>query len=469
MNVRDVGDHISLEENGIHLLFNTIDSGLYKVEPITKKLLTLLKEHSTTAAKTLIKEEDIDNVAEEKIAELKENKFLDPQPAFNPPETVPITAVSLNVSHQCNLDCRYCYGGSTYVGEESFMSKKIGKTSIDQLFQWSGDSTSVYVNFFGGEPLLNMKLIRYLVAYGKEMAASEEKAIRFSMTCNGTLLTDKIVDFLNKNNVSVLVSMDGPETVQNMNRPFKNGKGSYNIVAKNVQKLVATRGTVTARATLTKDCLSLETLVNGLKAVGFTYVHVEPAAADGNCSFALSEKDFETLKTEYDHMGNVFLENVLQGAPFGFSNILRTISSIYGSVTRHYPCGAGKNLVAIDPKGEIYLCHRFTGMEAFSMGTVFDPDFSLHKKILQTHVDARKTCRTCWARHLCGGNCWYENYSYSGSIDEPYTLRCGLFKHIAALSMIIFSNLHERDRALLDKMFRKNEPAYNRADISENE
>jgi len=325
----------------------------------------------------------------------------------------------------------------------------------------------VYVTFFGGEPLLNMGLIRHLVQYGKEKGESGGKLIRFSMTCNGTLLTDNIVDFLNRNKVSVLVSMDGPKRIQNMNRPFKSGKGSYDVVASSVQKLLSTRTTVTARATLTRDCMSLETLVNGLRDVGFTYVHVEPVAADGNCSFALSEKDFETLKKEYDHIGRLFLENVLNGDLFGFSNILRTISSIYGCATRHYPCGAGRNLAAIDSSGGIYLCHRFTGMEEFSMGTVFDPDFSLHKKILQTHVDARKDCKTCWVRHLCGGNCWHENYIYNGCIDEPYKLKCGLFKYVAALSMVIFSNLHEKDRELLDKMFRKNEPTHKRADIPE--
>jgi uncharacterized protein len=214
--------------------------------------------------------------------------------------------------------------------------------------------------------------------------------------------------------------------------------------------------------------MSLEPLITGLKNVGFTYVHIEPVAADGNCPFALSAEDFETLKREYTHVSTLFLESVLTGNPFGFSNILRTISSIYSSATRYYPCGAGRNLAAIDSTGGIYLCHRFTGMEEFSMGTVYDPDFSLHERILNTHVDSRKECKSCWARHLCGGNCWHENYVYTGHIDEPYKLKCDLFKHVAALSMIIFSKLHEKDRKLLDKMFRRNEPSYNRADLKEN-
>lgn len=113
------------------------------------------------------------------------------------------------------------------------------------------------------------------------------------------------------------------------------------------------------------------------------------------------------------------------------------------------------------------MCHRFTGLEDFSLGTVYDPDFSLQKKILKSHVDARKMCQDCWAKHLCGGGCWHENYMYTGKIDEPYNPRCSLFKHIAALSMVIFSKLHEEDKALLDRMFRKNEPLYRRGEFPE--
>ncbi len=467
MRVSSIGDHVSIQENGTLLLFNTIDSGLYRIEPITRKLLILIKKYGAEAAKTLIKEEDIDNVAEEKIAELKENNFLDPSPQFTPPDTIPITCASFNISHACNLNCRYCFGGSTYVGERSHMSSEIGELAVDRLLEWSNGSKLVYIALFGGEPLLNMKLVKHLVHYGKERAEAEGKKILFSMTCNGTLLTDAIIDYLNVNNVKVMVSMDGPPEVQNVNRPFKNGRGSYSTIVSRVQKLLSTRSRVTARATLTKDCLSLETIVNGLREVGFTYVHVEPVTADQTCSFALSEQDFEILKTEYDRLGTLLLENIAQDTPFGFSNILRTISSIYNSGVRHYPCGAGKNLVAIGSHGSIYLCHRFTGMEEFSMGTLADPDFSLQKKILQNHVDSRESCKDCWARHLCGGGCWQDNYIYSGRIDKPYNPKCSLFKHIAALSMIIFSKLHQRDKELLDNMFKKNEPLYKRADLPE--
>ena len=468
MEVRGVGDHASIEENGTLLLFNTIDSGLYRVEPITRKLLILIKKYGMEAARMLIKEDDINNVAEEKIAELKENNFIDSQPAFIPPDTNPITVLSLNVSHDCNLNCRYCYGGGgTYSGSRCFMGNEVGELSVDRLFEWSDDKKMVGITFFGGEPLLNMKVIRHVVQYGTKKAESEGKDIRFSMTSNGTLLTDTIVDFLNENHIGVLVSMDGPKHIQDLNRPFKNGKGSYDVIKSNVQKLIATRATLTARATLTKDCTSLDTLVNGLGEVGFRYVHIEPVAPDENCPFALSGEDFETLKKEYDHLGDVFLKNVSNGSPFGFSNILRTISAIYKASVRHYPCGAGRNIMAVDPNGGLYLCHRFTGMEEFSLGTLNDPDFSLQKRILQAHVDARKACRTCWARHLCGGNCWHEDYVYTQHIDEPYEPRCDLFKHVAALSMIIFSKLHERDKELLHKMFRRNEPLHRSEDPTE--
>lgn len=464
----EVGDHILLEDSGTHLLFNTTDSGLYRIEPITAKLFTLIQSHGIEAAKELIEKDDINNVAEEKLAELKENGFLDSPPEFTPPDTLPITGMSLNVSHDCNLNCRYCYGGGgTYVGEKCYMNKDIGELAIDRLIEWSNGKEEVYITFFGGEPLLNFKLIKHVIEYGQKKEDSEGKNIHFSMTSNCTLLTENIIDFLNENHVSVLVSMDGPKSIQDVNRPFKNGKGSFDVVVSKVKKLLSSRkSNVTARATLTRDCLSLGTIVDGLRDVGFKYVHIEPVTADQDQLFALVEEDFEKLKDEYRNVGKIFLDNILGGTPFGFSNILRTINMIYNSIVRVYPCGAGKNLVAIDPRGGIYLCHRFTGMESFSLGTVYHPDFSLQKRILHTYVDSRAECKTCWARHLCGGSCWHENFFYNGRIDKPYKPRCDLFRYITALSMIIYSRIHDKDKELLNNMFEKHEPFYKKSEKS---
>ncbi|MBU7028804.1 MAG: SPASM domain-containing protein [Theionarchaea archaeon] len=469
MEAVDAGGHLIIKDIDTLLLFNTIDSGLYRIESITEKLFILIKKHGIEAARDIIKQEDVNHVAEEKIEELKENGFLDPLPEITPPDTVPITGASLNVSHDCNLSCRYCYGGGgTYVGEKCYMDEPVGELSIDRLIEWSNGKKEVYVTFFGGEPLLNMKLIEHLVAYGDRKGDSEGKRIWYSITTNGTLLTEETVNFLNEHNFSVLVSMDGPQFIQDTNRPFKNGKGSFDVAVPQIRKLISTRkGNVTARATLTRDCMSLNTIIKGLRDVGFKYVHIEPVTAEKSRSFALCEKDFDKLKGEYKAVGRVFLDNILKGTPFGFSNIVRTINMIYNSTVRYYPCGAGKNMVAVDPHGGIYLCHRFTGMEEFSLGTIYDPDFSLQRKILHMPVDSREGCKDCWARHLCGGSCWQENYFYNNQIDEPYKPRCDLFKYIAALSMVIFSKIHEKDKELLDRMFEKNEPFYRKVDSRE--
>lgn len=470
MEAIDMGGHLVIKGTDTLLLFNTVDSGLYRIEPITEKLFILITKHGTEAAKSFIAEEDINNVAETKINELRENGFLDSPPPFTPPDTFPITGASLNVSHDCNLACRYCYGGGgTYVGEKCYMSKEIGELSIDRLCEWSEGKEEVYVTFFGGEPLLNMKLIKHVVAYGDEKGDSEGKKIRYSITTNGTLLTEEIVNFFNEHTFSVLISMDGPQSIQDVNRPFKNGKGSYEVAVPKIRKLISARkGNVTARATLTRDCMSLDTIIEGLRDVGFKYVHIEPVTAEKSRSFALCDRDFKKLEDEYKIIGKVFLDNILKGTPFGFSNIVRTMNIIYNSTVRYYPCGAGKNMVAIDPHGSIYLCHRFTGMDEFSLGTLYDPDFSLQKRILKTPVDSRDDCKTCWVRHLCGGGCWQENYFYNNQIDKPYKPRCDLFKYIAVLSMIIFSRIHRKDKELLDNMFEKNEPFYKKPDKLEN-
>ncbi len=363
MRIRRVGEHAVIEKGSTLLLFNTIDSGLYKIKPITEKLFNLVQKHGIETAKKLMKEGDVEDIAEEKITELTENGFLDQEPDFTPPTTFPITGMSLNVSHDCNLNCRYCYGGGgTYVGEKSYMNKEIGETSIDRLLGWSEDCERIYLNFFGGEPLLNFSLIQHLVNYGNKKAELEGKRIKYSITSNCTLLTEKIIKFLNDHNINVLASMDGPKPIQNTNRPFKNGGGSYDTIASNVQKLFSTRKTVTARATLTRDCISLNTIINGLRSVGFKYIHIEPVTADNTCSFALSEEDFETLKKEYENVGKIFMDSVLRGDPIGFSNILRMIHRIYNSVIRHYPCGAGKttfckimNGLVIPSSGNLYI------------------------------------------------------------------------------------------------------------------
>ncbi len=388
-----------------------------------------------------------------------------PSPRPLPPDSPlePITSLDLNVTHRCNLACRYCYGAYgdllshtdqqvRYGSERAWMSREVAEQAFDFLLRESGNSRQLSVIFFGGEPLLNFRLIRVLVPLFKEKARQAGKTVNMSTATNATLLTDKALKFLVDNEIGIQFSFDGPAAVQDDQRRDRKDGGTYARVIKAAQRLFAFRpNAITARATLTRQHLCLREIVEHLLQLGFENVHVEPATGVDN-EYSVTIDCLPDLLRQYEQMAALFLEWIEKGDLLNFSNFVKYIRSTKNpTAARFYPCGAGRGYVCADPSGKLYLCHRFTGMEEYALGDVFQGiDNRVRDEINRLHVDVRSACSACWARYFCGGGCWRVNVGGSGTLEKPdEEFSCVLQRRIIELSIGINAHLADDEAQLL--------------------
>jgi uncharacterized protein len=413
-----------------HMFFRSLNQGLF-YETAYQQLINQYTQ------------EEADEMLEEFLEFEKE--ALKIRRPFKP--STEITSISLNVAQECNLGCIYCYGQEGTYGSRGLMDTKVGEASVDFLFDQLHTAKDCSIGFFGGEPLLNFQLMKHLVPYAAERAESCGKNVHFTITTNGTLLTDRVIEFLNENRIGVVISIDGPREIQDHNRPFKNGDGSYDIIYPQVRKLLESRkGKVTARSTAVHDD-QYYTVFNHLTGMGFRQVHIEPATGE--------PFDTKSIISDYRRAMGDILETIREKRHVLFSNFSDLMGKTYLTTKRYHGCGAGLHYVGISTGGDIYVCHRFVGVPDFSMGTVWDFDPGPQETLIKNNVDNRVPCSTCWARYYCGGGCIYEAYFYNREIANPYTDRCDLFRTALKLSIWLYSQLKEEDQTILDDMYEK--------------
>lgn len=333
----------------------------------------------------------------------------------------PVQSLVLHVSHDCNMRCGYCYADYGRYGDDfGYMDPKLAVEHTKKFFDQLGDTRSVSLTFFGGEPLMNMDVVYAAHAYAKQRAAEEGRKIGFGLTTNGTLLTKELVDWFDREGFTITVSIDGPPDVNDRLRPIQDGTKSYDVI---MSKVHESGVRASARVTLTKKCLDVARIVRHLVGAGFKDVGVSPVAT-GNGKFDLDGPDLERLLAELHLLSDDFVEWAKQGKIFPFSNIRTVVEQIAAGDARPVPCGAGTKLVAADNKGDLYACHRLVGQEQFKMGHVdtgIDP--ALRSQILDgMHPRSRAPCESCWARYLCGGGCHHIAWLHSSSGAAPWTI-----------------------------------------------
>ncbi len=383
------------------------------------------------------------------------------------PALPPITSIDLNITHQCNLACRYCYGAYgtllsrddgpfRYGSTEGWMSREVADAAFSFLLTNSGGAGEISLVFFGGEPLLNWRLFSTLVPEFRRRAEEAGKRLNLSTATNATLLTDRKLQFLIEHNVGIQFSVDGPAHVQDDQRSDRLGRGTYEAVRAAAARLFAYRpGVVTARATLTRQHLDLRSVVEHLLGIGFGNVHVEPATGIDN-EYGVTKADLPELKRQYTEMAELFVERLDRGELLNFSNFVKYVRSTKSpEAPRFHPCGAGRGYMCVDPAGTVYLCHRFTGSTEYAMGNVFDGiDDELRSQIARLNVDARPGCQDCWARYFCGGGCWRVHVDATGGLEEPdLEFHCQLTRHIIELSMAINARLADDEAELLGAQY----------------
>lgn len=345
-----------------------------------------------------------------------------------------IKAMCLNMTHDCNLRCEYCFASQgTYKGEKAFLSFETGKKAFDYLVKNSGNRKNLEVDFFGGEPLMNFDVIKKLVDYGRSLEKEYNKHFRFTVTTNGVLLDEEKMDYINENMDNVVLSIDGRKETNDRMRKTINKKGSYDLIVDNYKKFISKRGSKDyfARGTYTSNNLDFSEDVKHMRELGFDKISVEPVVAKDEEKYALKKEHVDILKKEYEKLAEYYIESYKSKDRrfqfFHFNIELEGGPCIY---KRSIGCGAGTEYVAVTPSGDLYPCHQFVGNEEFIIGNVEEgiTNRALADKFKNVSVNDKPACRDCWAKYFCSGGCHANAYNFNKDFTVPYDVGCELEK-----------------------------------------
>ena len=344
-----------------------------------------------------------------------------------------VKALCLHVAHTCNLNCSYCFASQgKYHGERALMSLEVGKRAIDFLIENSGTRHNLEVDFFGGEPLMNWEVVKQIVAYARSVEKQHNKNFRFTLTTNGMLINDEVIEFANREMSNVVLSLDGRREVHDATRVDYAGHGSYDRIVPKFQKLVAARGgkgyymrgTFTHRnPDFTKDVLHMADL-------GFTELSMEPVVAAPDDPMALTSADIEIVKQQYELLATEMLRRERAGKPITFYHYMIDLTAGPCIYKRISGCGSGTEYMAVTPWGDLYPCHQFVGEEAYRLGDIWNgvTNRELREEFRACNAYARPECADCWAKLYCSGGCAANAYHASGSIRGVYKPGCELFR-----------------------------------------
>ena len=344
-----------------------------------------------------------------------------------------VKALCLHVAHTCNLNCSYCFASQgKYHGDRAVMSFEVGKRALDFLVENSGSRRNLEVDFFGGEPLLNFQVVKDLVAYARSIEQEKGKNFRFTLTTNGMLVDDDVIEFANKECHNVVLSLDGRKEIHDRFRVDYNGKGSWETIVPKFQKFVEARegkgyymrGTFTHRnPDFLKD-------IEQMLDLGFSELSMEPVVcADGDPS-ALTEEDLPVVMEQYEKLAELMLQRDEEGKPFTFYHYMIDLTGGPCIYKRISGCGSGTEYMAVTPWGDLYPCHQFVGEEKFRLGDIWEgvTNHTIQQEFANCNVYAHPECRDCWARLYCSGGCAANAYHSTGSVTGVYEYGCKLFR-----------------------------------------
>ena len=456
---RNNGYNIVLDVNSgsVHV----VDDVVYDVIPVVEEALLqdtekeALKNTVISRLKDKYKEDDLLEALEE-IIELKEagalytediyeNYIID----FKKRETV-VKALCLHIAHDCNLACKYCFAEEgEYHGRRALMSFEVGKKALDFLVANSGSRVNLEVDFFGGEPLMNWQVVTDLVTYGRSLEKTHNKKFRFTLTTNGILLNDEVMEFVNKEMANIVLSIDGRKEVNDRMRPYRGGQGSYDTIVPKFQKAAESRNQTNyyVRGTFTHNNLDFAEDVKHLADLGFKQISVEPVVAQPDESYALREEDIPGLLEEYDRLAIELLKRQKEGKGVNFFHFMIDLSGGPCVAKRLSGCGSGTEYLAVTPWGDLYPCHQFVGQEEFLMGNVDEgitrPD--IRDEFKTCNVYAKEKCRNCFAKFYCSGGCAANSYHFHGNINDAYDLGCELQRKRIECAIMIKAALAEQE------------------------
>ncbi len=445
------------KNNGYNIVLDVNSGAVHVVDDVTYEIIPLFekstKEEIIEQLKETYSEKEIAESYQE-IQELAANGELftedEYQGYIEEFETRPtvVKALCLHIAHDCNLACQYCFAEEgEYHGRRALMSFEVGKAALDFLIANSGNRRNLEVDFFGGEPLMNFEVVKQLVAYGREQEELHNKRFRFTLTTNGVLSNDEVMESANQEMANVVLSIDGREEVNDRMRPFRGGAGSYRLIVPKFQKLADSRNQERyyVKETSTRHNLDFSQDVLHLADLGFKQISVEPVVAQPEDEYALREEDLPRLFEEYDRLALELLRRHKEGKDFNFFHFMIDLEGGPCVAKRLSGCGSGTEYLAVTPWGDFYPCHQFVGNEAFLMGNVKDgiQNAKLQNEFKSCNVYAKEKCRECFARFYCSGGCAANSYNFYGSITDAYDIGCQLQKKRIECAIMIQAALAE--------------------------
>ncbi len=446
------------KNNGYNIVLDVNSGAIHVVDDMTYDAIALYEENDRETIVTKLKDKyDEAEIREalEEIEELKKDEALFTKDAyeeyigdFKKRPTV-VKALCLHIAHDCNLRCRYCFADEgEYHGKRELMSYEVGKAALDFLIANSGSRRNLEVDFFGGEPTLNFQVVKDLVAYGREQEKIHDKNFRFTLTTNGVLLNDDIMEFANKEMANVVLSIDGRQEVHDYMRPLKGGQGSYERIVPKFQKLADSRNqnNYYVRGTFTRNNMDFSKDVLHLADLGFKQISVEPVVAQETDDYALREEDLPQLFEEYDALAAEMVRRHGTEEDFNFFHFMIDLEGGPCVAKRLSGCGSGTEYLAVTPTGDLYPCHQFVGNEDFLMGNVYEgvKRTDIRDEFKGCNVYAKEKCRECFARFYCSGGCAANSYNFHGDIHNAYDVGCALQKKRVECAIMIKAALADK-------------------------
>lgn len=447
--------------NGYNIVLDTNSGGVHVVDDITYDLLDNVKPpfDSECPQKVIDKLSifyPVENIIScyNEIVELYNDKILfseDDYERFAKYSVAsPVKAMCLNIAHDCNLRCKYCFASTGDFGTgRKMMTFETGKRAIDFLIEKSEDRENLELDFFGGEPLMNFDTVKQIVEYARSREKECEKRFRFTITTNGLLLDDDKIDFINKEMSNVVLSIDGRKETNDNVRIRVDGSGCYDSILPKFKKLVEQRGDKEyyVRGTFTKYNIDFCEDVFSLYKEGFDQISVEPVVCGSENPYALTEKELSEIFKEYERLAERILENEDKGEKFNFFHFMLDLDQGPCAIKRLRGCGCGNEYVAVTPDGDIFPCHQFVGIDEFKMGNLYEGTFNQDMKsdFAAAHVYTKPECRECWAKFYCSGGCNANNYMYAGDVHNAHRFSCQIEKKRLECAIMLKAARLDRD------------------------
>ena len=431
--------------NGMNIVMDIVSGSIHAVDDVTYDLIA---EYETKdkdeligrlAASYKLPEDEISDIYDD-VTELKDSGKLFAEDTYEPMAgelkartSGVIKALCLHIAHSCNLNCSYCFASQgKYHGERALMSFEVGKRALDFLVEHSGSRHNLEVDFFGGEPLMNFQVVKDLVAYARSIEKEAGKNFRFTLTTNGMLVDQDVIDFANRECSNVVLSLDGRKEIHDKYRVDYNGQGSWERIVPKFQEFVKARGgkNYYMRGTFTHANPDFLKDIQTMLDLGFTELSMEPVVSSPDDASALTEEDKAIVMDQYEKLAELMLERDKEGRSFTFYHYMIDLEGGPCIYKRISGCGSGTEYMAVTPWGGLYPCHQFVGDDKYKLGDIWTgvTNTEIQNDFASCNVYAREECRTCWARLYCSGGCAANAYHATGDIKGVYEYGCDLFK-----------------------------------------